>query len=188
MSRMKPIARHILLMMIIGLPTYARLQHASAQSGVINDDRQRFSIAVPDFSDSSASDGASWSTMAQAIASDLRASGRFTLIESNMPTEGRADAFPHFDRWRGTDAKWLVTGRVKKLDHRLLAEFRLWNVVKGQQVLGQQYVFGSEDTQRVQHVIAGEIFKQLIGESGCVYRKPKHGRSCDEVRPGWQVT
>jgi hypothetical protein len=22
----------------------------------------------------------------------------------------------------------------------------------------------------------------------CVYRKPKHGRSCDEVRPGWQVT
>ena len=112
MSRMKPIARHILLMMIIGLATYARLQHASAQSGVINDDRQRFSIAVPDFSDSSASDGASWSTMAQAIASDLRASGRFTLIESNMPTEGRADAFPHFDRWRGTDAKWLVIGRV----------------------------------------------------------------------------
>jgi hypothetical protein len=22
----------------------------------------------------------------------------------------------------------------------------------------------------------------------CVYRKPKHGRICDEVRPGWQVT
>jgi AcrR family transcriptional regulator len=22
----------------------------------------------------------------------------------------------------------------------------------------------------------------------CVYRKPKHGRSCDEVRPGWQMT
>jgi Bacterial DNA polymerase III alpha NTPase domain len=21
----------------------------------------------------------------------------------------------------------------------------------------------------------------------CVYRKPKHGRSCDEVRPGWRV-
>jgi hypothetical protein len=42
------------------------------------------------------------------------------------------DALPHFDRWRGTDAEWLVMGRVKKLDHRLLAEFRLWNVVKGQ--------------------------------------------------------
>ena len=25
-------------------------------------------------------------------------------------------------------------------------------------------------------------------QSPCVYRKPKHGRSCDEVRPGRQVT
>jgi TolB protein len=171
-SRMKPIARHILLVMIIGLVTYARLQHASAETGVVNDNRQRFSIAVPDFSDSSTSDGASWSTMAQAIASDLRASGRFALIESNLPiesnvpTEGRADALPHFDRWRETDAKWLVIGRLKQQDHSLLVRFQLWNVVKGQQLLGQQYVVGSDDMQGVPHVIAGEIFKQLTGESG----------------------
>jgi hypothetical protein len=55
--------------MIIGLVTCARLQHAFAETGVVNDNRERFSIAVPDFSDSSTSDGASWSTMAQAIAS-----------------------------------------------------------------------------------------------------------------------
>ena len=156
---------------MIGLVTYARLQHASAESGAINDNRQRFSIAVPDFSDNSTSDGASWSTMAQTIASDLRVSGRFALIESNLPiesnvpAEGRVDALPHFDRWRGTDAKWLVIGRVKKQDHRLLVEFHLWNVVKGKQVLGQQYVAGSEDMQRVPHVIAEEILKQLTGES-----------------------
>ncbi len=172
MSRTKPIARHILLVMIISLVAYARLQHASAETGVVNDNRQHFSIAVPDFSDSSTFDGASWSTMAQAIASDLRASGRFALIESNLPiesnvpTEGRADALPHFDRWRGTDAKWLVIGRLKKQDHRLLVRFQLWNVVKGKQVLGQQYVVGSDDMQRVPHVIAEEIFKQLTGESG----------------------
>jgi hypothetical protein len=74
------------------------------KSEVIDDNRQRFSIAVPDFPDSSTSDGASWSTMAQAIASDLSGSGRFALIESNLPVEsnvpgeGRADALPHFDR------------------------------------------------------------------------------------------
>jgi hypothetical protein len=38
----------------------------------------------------------------------------------------------------------IAVGRVKKQDRRLLAEFRLWDVVKGQQVLGQQYVVGSE--------------------------------------------
>jgi Tol biopolymer transport system component len=163
---MMTIARHISLMMIVGVVTCARLQHASAKSEVINDNRQRFSIAVPDFPDSSASGGASWSTMAQAIASDMKASGRFTLIESNLPiesnvpTEGRADALPHFDGWRGTDAKWLVIGRVKKQDQRLLVRFQLWNVVEGKQVLGQQYVVGSEDPQRVPHVIAEQIFKQ----------------------------
>jgi TolB protein len=57
-------------------------------------------------------------------------------------------------------------GRIKKQDHRLLVEFQLWNVIKGQQVLGQQYVLGSEDMQRVPHLIAAEIFKQLTGESG----------------------
>jgi TolB protein len=172
MSRMKTIARLISLVMIIGFVTCAPLQHASAKSEAIDDNRQGFSIAVPDFPDSSTSDGASWSTMAKVIAWDLRASGRFALIESNLPgesnvpDEGRADALPHFDRWRGTDAKWLVMGRVKKQDQRLLVRFQLWNVVEGKHVLGQQYVVGSEDPQRVPHVIAEQIFKQLTGESG----------------------
>jgi hypothetical protein len=34
-------------------------------------------------------------------------------------------------------------------------------VVKGEQVLGQQYVAESEDMQRFPHVIAEEILKQL---------------------------
>jgi TolB protein len=169
--RIKPIARCILFVMITGLIACAQLQHASAETGVVNDNRQRFSIAVPDFSDSSTSDGASWSTIAQVIASDMKASGRFVLVEANLPieanvpTEGRADPVPHFDRWRGTDAKWLVIGRVTKQDHLLLVRFQLWNVAKGQQFLGQQYVLGPEGTQRVPHVIAEQIFKKLSGES-----------------------
>jgi hypothetical protein len=88
MSRMKPIARHILLLIIIGLVTYARLQHASAETGVIDDNRQRFSIAVPDFSDSSKSDGASGRDIAQGIVSDLKAAGRFLFGVSHQ-TIGR---------------------------------------------------------------------------------------------------
>jgi len=171
MPRIKTIARRISLVMIIGFVTCARWQHASAKSEGIDDNRPRFSIAVPDFPDSSTSDGAGWSTMAQAIASDLGVSGRFALVESNLPVEsnvpaeGRADALPHFDRWRGTDAKWLVVGRVKNKDQRLLVRVQLWDVAEGKQVLGQQYIVGSEDPQRVAHVIADEIVKQLTGES-----------------------
>jgi TolB protein len=158
--------------MMFALVTYAHLQQASAENVVVDDNRQGFSrqgfsIAVPDFLDGSTSDGTSWSAMARAITSDLRASGRFALIESNLPVEsnvpgeGRVDPLPHFDSWRATDARWLVIGRVKQQDQRLLVRFQLWNVVEGKQVLGQQYVVGSEDPQRVSHVIAEEIFKQL---------------------------
>jgi TolB protein len=170
---MGQIARNMLLAAIVSFATDAQLRHASAESGVINDNRQRFSIAVPDFSDGSTSDGASWSTMAQAIASDLRASGRSAIVESNLPiesnvpTEGRVDPVPpHFDRWRGTDAKWLVIGRVTKQDHRSLVGFQLWNVAKGQQFLGQQYALGLENMQRIPHVIAEQIFEKVSGESG----------------------
>jgi TolB protein len=168
MSWMKVILR--LSVMIVGLVACARLQHASAETGVVGDNRQRFSIAVPDFSDGSTSDGTSWSTIAQAIASDIEASGRFALIESNLPVEsnvpieGRLDPVPHFDRWRGTDAKWLVIGRVTRQDRRLLVRFQLWNVANGRQFLGQQYVLGPEETQRVPHVIAEQIFKKLSSE------------------------
>ena len=99
--------------------------------------------------------------------------GRFALIESNnvpiesnLPTEGRVDPVPTFRQWRGTDAKWLVIGRVKQ-DQRLLVRFQLWDVVNGHQFLGQQYVLRSEDDmQRVPHVMAEQIFKKLTGESG----------------------
>ena len=29
--------------------------------------------------------------------------------------------------------------------------------------------------------------RQKTYSIGCLYRKPKHGRSCDEVRQGWRV-
>jgi len=170
---MKPIARHIFLVIIIGLVTCARLQHASAETGVVDDNRQRFSIAVPDFSDSSTPDGANGRDIAQGIVSDLKAAGRFVLVDSNITLEANA-VVPQFDKWRSTNAEWLVTGRVKesasrlmeKTNHRLLVEFRLWNVVKGKQDLGQQYVVASEDLQRVPHLIAEEILKQLTRKYG----------------------
>jgi hypothetical protein len=68
-SRMRPFVRHISLMMI-GLVTCARLEHASAETGAVNGNRQRLSIAVPDFS--STSDDGSWSASQAGAASGLR--------------------------------------------------------------------------------------------------------------------
>jgi TolB protein len=159
---MRPNLRNLLLAIMIGIVPSVRSQHAFAEGGAPDGNRQPFSIAVPD--DTLTSDGAGWPDIAHEIASDLQASGRFTLVIPDAPIENRIETPPPFDRWRATHAEWLVIGRVRKRDHDLMVEFRLWNVVTGKQMLGQQYVTKAEDAQRTPRLIADAIIKQLTGE------------------------
>ena len=164
MSRVKPRLRNLLLVVMIGFVPSMRWQHAFAQGGAGDGHQQRFSIAVPD--DASASDGVSWPDIAHEIASDLEASGRFTLVKPDAPIENRIDIVPPFEQWRGANAQWLVIGRVQKRSSGLFVEFRLWNVVSGQQVQGQQYKVRPEDSSRLPRLIADAIIERLTGEQG----------------------
>jgi TolB protein len=164
MSRVKPSLRHLLLVVMIALVASVRWQHALAESAGGDGNQQRLSIAVPD--DASASDGVSWPDIAHEIASDLEASGQFRLVKPAVPIESRIDIVPPFDQWRGANAQWLVIGRVQKRSSGLFAEFRLWNVVDGKQVLGQQYKIKPEDSPRVTRLIADAIIERLTGEQG----------------------
>lgn len=162
MSRVKPILRNLLLAIVIGFVPSIRSQQAFAESGAGDGNQQRFSIAVPD--DASASDGVSWPDIAHEIASDLESSGRFRLVKPDAPIENRIDIAPPFEQWRGANAQWLVIGRVQKRSSGLFVEFRLWNVVDGKQVLGQQYKIEPEDSPRVTRLIADAIIERLTGE------------------------
>ena len=86
------------------------------------------------------------------------------LIEPDAPIEGNINAAPAFDKWRGIDTEWLLTGRVTQPDRRLKVEFRLWNVITGQQVLGQQYFLKPEQWRNVPQIIAEAILKRLSDE------------------------
>ena len=168
MSQTKPIARQIFSMIIVGLVASVRFQNVAVGAEMANDHQQRFSIAVPDFPDSFTSDGTSGRDIARAIISDLRADGRFTLVNSTIPLEAKA-VLPEFDRWRSTNAEWLVAGSIRQSPpnptengkSRAVVEIRLWNVVKGTKVLGEQYFAQSTDLQRVSHCVAAHIIKQL---------------------------
>jgi Tol biopolymer transport system component len=159
---MRPNLRNLLLAIVIGFVPSIRWQHAFAQGGGGNGPPQHFSIAIPD--NTLASDDAGWPDIAHEVASDLKATGRFTLVAPNAAIENRFDAVPQFDRWRGNDAEWLVSGRVRKREHDVLVEFRLWNAVTGKQVLGQQYKLEAEDTPRVTRLIADAIIERLTVE------------------------
>lgn len=77
------------------------------------------------------------------------------------------DAPPGFDSWRAINAQYLVTGRTGRSgDGRLRTEFRLWDVTRGQQIAGQQYVTDPNNSRRVAHIVSDAIFTRITGESG----------------------
>jgi Tol biopolymer transport system component len=165
---MKPIARQIFSMIIVGLVASVRFQNVAVGAETATDHQQRFAIAVPDFPDSFTSDGTSGRDVARAIISDLQADGRFTLVHSSIALEAKA-VLPQFDRWRSTNAEWLVAGSIRQSPpnptengkSRALVDIRLWNVVKGTAGLWERYIVNSADLQRVPHLVAAEIVKQL---------------------------
>ncbi|MDP4595202.1 MAG: Tol-Pal system protein TolB [Beijerinckiaceae bacterium] len=74
---------------------------------------------------------------------------------------------PQFDRWRTISAQYLVTGRAGRGgDGRLRTEFRLWDITRGQQIAGQQYVTDANNSRRVAHIISDAIFSKISGEKG----------------------
>jgi TolB protein len=162
MSRVMPSLRSLLLVMMVAVAPSIRSQQACGEDGAGDGNQQRLSIAVAD--DASASDGVSWPDIAHEIASDLEASGRFKLVKPDAPIENKIDSVPPFNQWREAKAEWLVIGRVRARSSGLYVTFRLWNVVNGQEVQGQQYKIRPEDSPRVTHLIADGIIEQLTGE------------------------
>ncbi len=122
-------------------------------------------IALPDFS----GDGDLGANVTSVISADLKRSGLFLpldpagFIEKN-PSVG---APPQFASWRPLGAQALVVGAVtREPDGRLKAEFRLWDVISGEQMMGQQFFTQPENWRRLSHIIADAIYERLTGEKG----------------------
>ncbi len=121
-------------------------------------------IAITDFAgDQVARD------IAGVIEADLKNSGLFRPIEKAAfidKISGTAGV-PRFEDWRVVNAQALVTGQVtQESDGRLKAEFRLWDVFGGQQIVGQQFFTSPQNWRRVAHIVADAIYQALTGEKG----------------------
>ena len=102
------------------------------------------------------------------IANNLKRSGYFTLLDrGRFPDNPAFDAAPNFGAWRGTGVQGLVTGRVTRdASGRLRAEFRLWDVSTGQQLVGQQYGTDANSWRRVAHIISDAVYSKITGVGG----------------------
>jgi TolB protein len=130
---------------------------------------QPLPIAIPKFFAAGQDDGDTANAVTQIVAANLQRSGLFAPIDPTAYIERIAsvDAVPRFPDWRNINAQALVTGRIgRQADGRLQAEFRLWDVLGGQQLDGKQYLTTPDNWRRIAHIISDAIYERLTGEGG----------------------
>ena len=152
-----------------GLTLSPRFASAVIQLDVTPGNFQPMPIAIPDFIAGTGGDGETARGVTQIITSNLKRCGLFAPIDPAAYIEKIAsvDAVPRFPDWRAINAQALVTGRMtRQNDGRLKAEFRLWDVVAGQQLAGQQYFTTPDNWRRIAHIISDAIYERLTGEKG----------------------
>ncbi len=105
----------------------------------------------------------------QVVSADLDRSGLFKPISPAAFLERGAnmDATPRFQDWKVLNAQALVVGRVSDAgDGRLRGEYRLWDVVSGRQIAGEQFYIPANASRRLAHIVADAVYERLTGEKG----------------------
>jgi TolB protein len=127
-------------------------------------------IAIPEFIPLTAGDADTAHGITQIITANLQRSGLFIPIDPAAYVERitSLDAQPNFQSWRSINAQALIVGRFSRQpDGRFKAEFRLWDVLAGQQLgSGQQYVTTAENWRRLAHIISDAVYQRVTGEKG----------------------
>jgi TolB protein len=111
-------------------------------------------------------DDAAPQKMASIVIADLLRSGQFKQIDaagSALDETSRPDMSP----WKQKGADHLVAGSISKLaDGRFDVRFRLWDVVRGQDLGAQSFAVVTGDLRLTAHRIADFVYEKLTGEKG----------------------
>ncbi len=106
--------------------------------------------------------------LAGVISSDLARSGRFKPYPfQDLPARpGRAEDI-RFRDWRLLGSEYLVIGQIEAVGgNRYATRFRLFDVLKGVQLSGFQFVTPASGLRRTAHQISDIIYRELTGEPG----------------------
>jgi len=100
------------------------------------------------------------------VQADLERSGQFRAVDASGAQLDETTR-PDVALWRQKAADSLVSGSMTRLaDGRYDIRFRLWDVVRGQDLGGQSYIVVQADLRLVAHRIADFVYEKLTGEKG----------------------
>ena len=104
--------------------------------------------------------------ISEIIKADLERSGQFRVI-SSPPGVFDESSRPELSSMRQAGADAFASGSVSKLaDGRFDVRFRLWDVVKGQDLGGQSFAVTSPNLRLAAHRVADDIYEKLTGDKG----------------------
>lgn len=169
---MTSVLRHPLRSLILAFACLA-LAPSLAQAQLTVDITRGFveplPIAVSDFYASGGDAAGAGGDIAGVITANLERSGLFRPVDRRAFIQEPASlhAGPRFADWRLINAEALVSGSVDvQADGRLRVEFRLWDVLAEQQMIGLAYTTAPGNWRRIAHIISDEVYKRLTGEEG----------------------
>ena len=154
--RVSRVAGLLLCTLIAGTAASDRA-HAVVELNITQGNIQAMPIAIPDFASDGSIDANTAREISNVVANDLKSSGLFLPIDQAAFIEKGLDVTraPRFEDWRPINAQALVVGRIGNSDGKLRAEFRLWDVLSGKQLAGEQFFTEAQ---------------------GCAPRRPHHRR------------
>lgn len=104
--------------------------------------------------------------LANIILADLERSGQFRAVDAAGVSLDEV-VRPEVATWRQKGADALVTGSINRLaDGRFDVRFRLWDVVRGQDLGGQSYAVTAAELRLVAHRVADFVYEKLTGDKG----------------------
>ena len=152
--------------LVVGTAQQAR---AELQINVTDGVVEPLPIALAPFVDASGQEDKLGRDIAAVATADLVGSGLFRAIDEKafIQTPAAAVLAPRFPDWRQVNAQGLIVGAVKRQgDGRIRVEFRLWDVIGEQQLVGQAFVTERSNWRRVAHLVADAVYTRLTGEDG----------------------
>lgn len=158
----------LLLGALIGSSAGSDHAHAVVELNITQGNIQPLPIAIPDFTSGGTIDASAAREISDVVSNDLKSSGLFLPIDPAAFIEKGLDVAraPRFEDWRPINAQAVVVGRIGNSDGKLRAEFRLWDVLSGKQLAGEQFFTQAKDARRVGHIIADVIYERMTGEKG----------------------
>ena len=169
MTRTSALPRRAVL---LGMPMLLAASSAARAALHITLDQpnlQPVPIAIPAFVGAQPNDQQVGRDVGSVISADLERSGLFQPLDARAFIQQITDVStqPRFGDWRLINAQALVTGAADtQPDGRLKVEFRLWDVIAGEQLTGFAYTTTPQNWRRIAHIIADKIYNRITGEDG----------------------